>query len=106
MRTVLFTGRFQPFHDGHVACIRRLQGQGNLVIVGIRSGPPTEKNPYPFEQRRAMVAAKFPDVHVVELPDPGHDFAIAHGRDVGYEVLKMDTETEAISATKIRGAAN
>lgn len=64
-------GRFQPFHSGHRALVRKAIEDCVDVVVGVGSSnaKPSLRNPFTFEERRQMVAAVFPDVRVLALPD-------------------------------------
>jgi adenylylsulfate kinase len=105
MKTGLFVGRFQPFHDGHKKCIEKILQTCERCIVMMRETEKTEKNPFDFEKRKAMIRAAFPDENQVEIQvftDPGAELSVFIGRDVGYELIQLDEATENISATDIR----
>lgn len=55
--TLVFIGRFQPFHVGHLEVIQSAleQAENVLVLVGSSNQPRTEKNPFTFEERRRMI---------------------------------------------------
>lgn len=55
-------GRYQPFHAGHAAVIRRLAGQFNKVIVLVAGNKLDAKNPFPFETRLDLMKRSLPDV--------------------------------------------
>lgn len=67
----LVVGRFQPFHNGHRALIQKAIEDCVEVVVGVGSStaPQSLRNPFSFEERRQMVAAVFPGVRVVAIPD-------------------------------------
>ncbi|MDP7069278.1 MAG: adenylyltransferase/cytidyltransferase family protein [Candidatus Peribacteraceae bacterium] len=105
MKTGLFVGRFQPFHDGHKKCIENILKTCDRCIVFMRETEPTDKNPFDVEKRKAMIRAAFPDEDQVEIQifsDPGANLSVFIGRDVGYELIQLDDKTESISATDIR----
>lgn len=105
MKTGLFVGRFQPFHDGHKKCILKILETCDTCIVLMRETEKTEKNPFDFEKRKAMIRSAFPDEQQVEIQaftDPGAQLSVFIGRDVGYELIQLDEQTESISATDIR----
>lgn len=105
MKTGIFVGRFQPLHDGHKRCIEKILAENDTCLVFIRDTLASDKNPFSFAERVAMIEAAFPDrarVQCVHLPDAGADLTVYIGRDVGYELIKLDAATEAISATNIR----
>lgn len=52
-----------------------------------------------------MIRAQFPDeerVLVQMVDDPGARLTVYIGRDVGYDLIQLDAQTEAISATDLR----
>ncbi len=105
MKTGLFVGRFQPFHDGHKKCIEKILQTCDRCIVLMRETEKTEKNPFDFEKRKAMIRSAFPNEAIVEIQsftDPGAELSVFIGRDVGYELIQLDEQTESISATDIR----
>ena len=105
MKTGLFVGRFQPFHDGHRKCIEKILETCARCIVMMRETEPTEKNPFDLEKRKAMIRTAFPDENQVEIQDftdPGANLSVFIGREVGYELIQLDEKTESISATDIR----
>ena len=67
----LVVGRFQPFHNGHRALIQKAIEDCVEVVVGVGSSnaPQSLRNPFSFEERRQMIAAVFPAVRVVAIPD-------------------------------------
>lgn len=69
---LVFIGRMQPFHSGHEAIIRRgLElAEEVIVVLGSSFSPRTPKNPFTFEERKAMVTTVFPSrVKVVPVID-------------------------------------
>ena len=98
----LFIGRYQPLHDGHVKLIQTVLNEGKQVCVALRDTPISEQNPYSVEERMKMFAEKLPEVKVVVIPDISE---VCYGREVGWGIreIRLDADTEAISATKIRG---
>ncbi|MFH1789628.1 MAG: adenylyltransferase/cytidyltransferase family protein [bacterium] len=59
MKTILFIGRFQPFHIGHLSVLKKIDKRNDVkkIIIGIGSAQysNTQKNPYSFEQRKKMI---------------------------------------------------
>jgi adenylylsulfate kinase len=105
MRTGIFIGRFQPFHDGHRRCVEKILSERDRCVVLVRDTPATEKNPFDLQKRVAMIRAHFPNndrVQIMTVDDPGADLSVYIGRDVGYDLIALDAETEAISATDLR----
>lgn len=101
----LLIGRYQPLHAGHIRLIEHLKDEGNSVLVAIRDTPLNEENPYTIAERKAMFRQAFPtdpNPKVIVLDDIE---AVCYGREVGWDIrqIHLDVETEAISATHIRG---
>jgi len=105
MKTGVYIGRFQPFHEGHRRCIEHILSQNDRCIIMVRDTGKTEKNPFDVEKRHAMIRSFFPDEHQVliqTVEDPGAHVSVYIGRDVGYHLIQLDEQTEAISATDLR----
>ena len=105
MRTGIFIGRFQPFHEGRKTCVEKILEERDRCIILVRDTEATEKNPFDAAKRTAMIRAYFPDeskVSIMYVPDPGADLSVYIGRDVGYEFIQLDAQTEKISATDLR----
>jgi adenylylsulfate kinase len=101
----MFIGRFQPFHEGHRRCVEKILSEKDRCIIVLRDTERTEKNPIASAERIAMIRAHFPDkqrVEIVTIQDPGADLSVYIGRDVGYDLIQLDSSTEAISATDLR----
>ena len=104
-KTGVFVGRFQPFHEGHKKCIERILEIHDRCLVFIRCTEKSDKNPFSYNERVTMIRESFPKGSKVvcrPLPDPGADLTVYIGRDVGYDLIKLDEATESISATNIR----
>jgi nicotinamide-nucleotide adenylyltransferase len=60
MTTALYIGRFQPFHNGHLAYIKQiLEENDNLTIIIGSFDKHDSINPYTIEQRREMLKKCF-----------------------------------------------
>lgn len=100
----LFIGRYQPLHKGHIKIIRKVLGEGKSVIVALRNTPIDESNPYTLEERKEMFMKEFgSQIKVFVVPDIAE---VCYGRKVGYKIrsIRLDKQTEGISATKIRNS--
>lgn len=55
--TLVLIGRFQPLHSAHLEIIKRATALCDqlVIIVGSTKQPRTYKNPFTFEERRAMI---------------------------------------------------
>ena len=59
--TLVFIGRFQPLHNGHVEVLNRARELADRVVVLIGSAfqPRTPKNPFTYDERRKMFEMTF-----------------------------------------------
>ena len=105
----LTIGRFQcevP-HEGHIKLIRSILNEGKNVCIALRKEDGTKNNPYTQKQRKEAFKKIFWKEILEEkvIIEPICDIdEIAYGRSVGYKFreIRLDKETEKISATKIR----
>lgn len=74
---LVFIGRFQPFHNGHKAVIEAALEQAKevVVVVGSSFAARNIRNPFTFEERKAMIKAVFQTdrVKVVPVSDYPYD---------------------------------
>jgi bifunctional NMN adenylyltransferase/nudix hydrolase len=74
---LVFCGRFQPFHIGHKTVIDRALEMAKevVVVVGSSFQARSTKNPFTFEERKAMIRAVYPQdsVKVVPVMDYPYD---------------------------------
>lgn len=80
---LVFIGRFQPFHNGHLAVVRHALDHGDqvLVLAGSAFRPRSTRDPFTADERAAMIAACLPPpararVHVVPLSDAMYNDAL------------------------------
>ena len=113
--TVLLLGRWQPWHDGHLALFERALAKTGQVVIQVRDvkdssgGAGQEDNPFSFEQISENISKKLSksgytinvDYIIQFVPNITN---ITYGRGVGYKIEKesFDSKTESISATNIR----
>lgn len=105
----LFIGRYQPLHAGHVALIRKVLDEGKNVLIAMRNTDRDVDNPHSLLDRRRMFEEAFgPEIKdgrmaIMMIADIDE---VCYGRNVGWGIrqIKLDPETEAISATAIRKA--
>jgi cytidyltransferase-like protein len=103
----MFIGRYQPLHGGHIKLIRTVLDEGKNVCVALREADLGESNPYGYPERHRMFNEIFEKeirektLVVINIPDINN---VCFGRGVGWGVreIKLDEETEKISATDIR----
>lgn len=97
----LFIGRWQPLHSGHLALFNKVRQEGRNILIAIRDTEIDENNPLSADQRQEMIQEQVPDAKVIIIPDIEE---VCFGRGVGYGIreIRLDEETEKISATSIR----
>lgn len=68
---LVFIGRFQPLHIGHQQVIDKALklAKNVLVLVGSAASPRTARNPFTFEERKAMIHRIYPSVNVQPIND-------------------------------------
>ena len=113
--TVLLLGRWQPWHDGHLALFQRAIIKTGQVLIQVRDvkdisgGIGQEDNPFSFDEIANDIEIKLKEYgyklgkdYLIELvPNITN---ITYGRGVGYKIEResFDSKTESISATQIR----
>ena len=113
--TVLLLGRWQPWHEGHLALFKRALEKTGQVVIQVRDvkdssgGEGQEDNPFSFEQISEDISKKLSksgytinkDYIIQLVPNITN---ITYGRGVGYKIEQesFDSKTESISATNIR----
>jgi bifunctional NMN adenylyltransferase/nudix hydrolase len=72
---LVFIGRFQPFHLGHLEVMEQAKrlAERVIVLVGSANQPRTPKNPFTYEERELMIRQHFGDdatwLHIKPLRD-------------------------------------
>jgi hypothetical protein len=113
--TVLLLGRWQPWHDGHLALFERALAKTGQVVIQVRDvegssgGDGQNDNPFSYEEIYKDIAEKLlssgykikEDFDIQLVPNITN---ITYGRGVGYSIEQesFDSDIESISATKIR----
>ncbi len=105
--TVQMLGRWQPFHDGHLALFEEaLKKTGQVCIMVRDTGGTDDSNPFDFdfvkEKIEEALIPEYEGKFVVQLvPNITN---ISYGRGVGYaiEEIVLPEKIQKISATKIR----
>ena len=113
--TVLLLGRWQPWHEGHLALFERALAKTGQVVIQVRDvegssgGEGQDDNPFSYEdiskdiaEKLLLAGFKINDDFVIQLvPNITN---ITYGRGVGYiiEQESFNSDIESISATKIR----
>jgi len=98
-------GRYQPWHQGHKRLFEEILKINGQVCIMVRDVNGEGDNPYDFSFIKDKIkksltpyTGRFQVVLAPNITD------ICYGRDVGYQFhnIKLDEETEKISATNIR----
>ena len=103
--TAQMLGRWQPFHDGHLALFKKILEKTGQVIIMVRDMPKSDNNPFEFEDIKKRIEEKLKDYtgkfDVIKVPNITN---ICYGRDVGYKIeeIVLPKEIQKISATEIR----
>lgn len=78
--TLVFIGRFQPFHNGHKAVIDEALKLAKQVtiLVGSSYAPRNIRNPFTYDERVSMIESNYPEsvharLHIEPLPDYPYD---------------------------------
>lgn len=84
MATIIFPGRFQPFHNGHLMVVQGMMKLSDNVVVVICDGKHNgDEDPFTLEQRReiisaALLSADIMDATIAVVKDAESDEAWAH----------------------------
>jgi nicotinamide mononucleotide adenylyltransferase len=103
--TAQMLGRWQPFHDGHLALFKEILKKTGQVQIMVRSMPKSDNNPFEFEDIKKRIEKKLQDyVGKFEVIKVANITNICYGRDVGYKIeeIVLPKQIQEISATKIR----
>ena len=105
----LFIGRYQPFHEGHKRLMEVELQESHKVVIALRDTKINDKNPYTIEERKKFIKEKMKEwtgkYEIIVIPDITR---VCYGRGVGWDIreIRLDEETEKISATNIRKQNN
>ena len=103
--TAQMLGRWQPFHDGHLALFKEILKKTGQVQIMFRSMPKTDNNPFEYEDIKKRIEEKLQDyIGKFEVIKVANITNICYGRDVGYKIeeIVLPKQIQEISATKIR----
>ena len=113
--TVLLLGRWQPWHEGHLALFERALAKTGQVVIQVRDvegssgGEGQDDNPFSYEdiskditEKLLLADYKINEDFIIQLvPNITN---ITYGRGVGYNIEQesFNSDIGSISATKIR----
>ena len=69
--TLVFIGRFQPFHNGHKAVIDKaleIAKREVIIVIGSAFQSRSLRNPFTFQERKAMIEAVYNDPRLKIVP--------------------------------------
>jgi nicotinamide-nucleotide adenylyltransferase len=102
MTRTLFIGRFQPFHKGHLAMVKKILETNDEVVIGIGSAQysHTGENPFTAGERfemikRSLDAEGIHDYHIVPIPDTHvHSVWVSHVKSLvpSFDVVVTNSE--------------
>ena len=113
--TVMLLGRWQPWHDGHLALFKRAIAKTGQVVIQIRDvkdssgGEGQNDNPFSFSEisediEKKLLVSGFKNNKDYIIQFVPNITNITYGRGVGYKIEQesFENEIESISATNIR----
>jgi nicotinamide mononucleotide adenylyltransferase len=103
--TAQMLGRWQPFHDGHLALFKEILKKTGQVQIMVRTMPKSNNNPFEFKDIKKRIEEKLKDyIGQFEVIQVANITNICYGRDVGYKIeeIVLPKQIQEISATKIR----
>ncbi|MBT4120611.1 MAG: quinolinate synthase NadA [Candidatus Magasanikbacteria bacterium] len=73
MKTALFIGRFQPFHEGHLDAIKQISEDEIIIGIGSSQYSDTSENPHSFKERKSMIEKSLQNSNtnykIIAIPD-------------------------------------
>ena len=100
MRTALFPGSFDPFHNGHLEVVETASRLFELIVIAPIHNPQKSPAMFSLEERRAMIAASvdhLANVEVSQYEEPMLvvDLARSVGADVIVKGLRVSSDAES-----------
>ena len=98
MRTALFPGSFDPFHNGHLEIVETAAKLFDHIVVAPVRNPQKGEPLFSLEERRAMIAdsvAHVPNVSIDSFSSLVVDLARELGVDVIVKGLRVASDAEA-----------
>lgn len=106
IKTGIYLGRFQPFHEGHKKIfLKTLKKNKQVAILVMDSFGVGKKNPFTFNQVKKKINLQLKEFKnqyiIIKVPVVSR---FVYGRKVGYKIerVKLSEKLENISATNIR----
>ena len=106
IKTAIYIGRFQPFHDGHKNLfLNALKKNKQVCILVMDSYGINKKNPFKFNFVKKKILSSLKEYKkqfiIIKIPVVSE---VIYGRKVGYKIrkIKLNKKIEKISATNIR----
>ena len=104
--TAQMLGRWQPFHDGHLALFEEALKKTGQVYILVRDVYKVGDNPFDFKYVKSKISERLESKYknrykIVLVPNITN---ICYGRGVGYKIeeIVLPESIQKISATKIR----
>ena len=104
--TAQMLGRWQPFHDGHLALFEEMLKKTGQVCIQVRDIQGVDDNPFDYEYVKSKIMKRLEPKYknrfkVILVPNITN---ICYGRGVGYKIeeLVLPEAIQKISATEIR----
>jgi len=103
--TAQMLGRWQPWHNGHQKLFEEILKKTGQVLIMVRDVQGVGDNPFDFETIKTNIENALKEYEgkfkIILVPNITN---ICYGRGVGYKIeeIVLDSETQKISATKIR----
>jgi bifunctional NMN adenylyltransferase/nudix hydrolase len=103
--TLVFCGRFQPFHIGHQSVIDQalLKAHEVVIVIGSSFQARSTKNPFTFSERAAMIRAVYTqdNVKIVGVMDyPYDDNAWVSAVQSAVDAVKSESKTGLVGHSK------
>lgn len=70
----ILIGRFQPFHEGHASLVRAALEHADalIILLGSAQRARSAKNPWTYDERKAMIEAALPGLPLYFAPIPDY----------------------------------
>jgi len=124
MTTGIFIGRFQPFHNGHLAIIKQALSEVDklIIVIGSQQEARTENNPLTADERELLIREtlkslkmeRFKIVKLADIPDDNKyaeyvrentgDFSVVYcGENQLVKKLFQEAGYKVVSSERLNG---